>query len=283
MRHKPSGVRCAHWMPAWAASLGRTRDAIGTITGNDCRPSCRIRAAAKRVAPMMEVIQKADLATREMAVELNPTDSDCVTTAACNDASTHRPTVKFTAPPDTFKKRQASGNNGDDDDETAALIVEQVSDTDLRNGAFAALLGENSDKKVEARSVFIEITPPADVELKDGATFTLDFDVSDATIDNDQKCSMAVRKMKVLSASSADASTFKDEGFCAESPVSADLPEAYTCFCRGTLNHFSAYGVVEDETGSTEDLSRPDPGRIRIGGGKIKMGSGRIRFQRNEL
>jgi hypothetical protein len=155
----------------------------------------------------------------------------------------------------------------------------------LNNGAFKAMASSN-----KIRSVFVDIEPPTDLEFEAGASFTLDFDVNDEDINGDPvKCAAALQGMKVMSADSATSSSAKSEGGC----MASSMTTAGTCFCKGTISHFSVFGVVEGDADSSSAASSTGSipaaasstgsgASIKIGSGSIKLGSGSIRFG-NEL
>ena len=158
------------------------------------------------------------------------------------------------------------------------FTVGQVSDTDLNNGAFKAMASSN-----KIRSVFVDIEPPTDLEFEAGASFTLDFDVNDEDINGDPvKCAAALQGMKVMSADSATSSSATSEGMC----MASSMTTAGTCFCKGTISHFSVYGVVPSWRVLQIRLRavlRAACSRIKLGAGTIKLGAGSIRFRNAEL
>ena len=81
-----------------------------------------------------------------------------------------------------------------------------------------------------------------------------------------------------MSADSTTSSSAKSEGMC----MISSMTTAGTCFCKGTISHFSVYGVVEGDADSSAGGSSGGS-RIKLGAGTIKLGAGSIRFRNAEL
>jgi len=235
---------------------GFSRDADGTSSTPICKASCDTKPSwNSKVIAAAPSLERSTLA------------STSIDTAIVDEDSESQTRVRFSAVAASFKVKDDAPACDSESGCLSTFTVGQMSDTDLVNGVFSTHVSGN-----KLRSVAIDIEPPSELELETGQSFDLEFDVNDEDIDGDPvKCTAALAKMVVLSASSATASTFKVEGACKESSLSTEG----SCYCKKSLSHFSVYTVIEGAE-ATE-------GSIRLGSGRIHIGSGRIRFQASEL